>query len=50
MVDTYANVKRIEALVEALDTGKAYAMPEKCEMPSAPPRPAPVPTPAPESH
>jgi general secretion pathway protein D len=33
MVDTYANVKRIEALVQALDTGTPYAASEKCEQP-----------------
>jgi type II secretory pathway component GspD/PulD (secretin) len=33
MVDSYANVKRIETLVKALDVGTPYK-PEKCEMPS----------------
>jgi len=27
MVDTYANVKRLESLVQALDTGTPYQMP-----------------------
>jgi general secretion pathway protein D len=33
MVDTFANVKRIEALIEALDTGTPFK-PEKCEQAS----------------
>jgi general secretion pathway protein D len=33
MVDSYANVKRIETIVKALDVGTPYK-PEKCEMPS----------------
>jgi general secretion pathway protein D len=33
MVDTYANVKRIEALIESLDTGTPFK-PEKCEQSS----------------
>ena len=32
MVDTYANVRRIESLVKALDTGDPY-QPAKCEAP-----------------
>jgi general secretion pathway protein D len=39
MVDTYANVKRVEALVQALDNGTPYQMPEKCEPPQPPPAP-----------
>jgi len=33
IVDRYANVKRIEAIVKALDVGTPYK-PEKCESPS----------------
>jgi general secretion pathway protein D len=33
VVDSFANVKRIETLVKALDVGPPYK-PEKCEMPS----------------
>jgi type II secretory pathway component HofQ len=33
MSDTFANVKRIETLVEALDVGIPYKLPEKCELP-----------------
>jgi hypothetical protein len=33
MVDTYANVKRIESLIESLDTGTPFN-PEKCEQAS----------------
>jgi hypothetical protein len=33
IVDTFANVKRIESLVHALDTGTPYKA-EKCEMPN----------------
>jgi type II secretory pathway component GspD/PulD (secretin) len=33
IVDSYANVKRIETIVKALDVGTPYK-PEKCEMPS----------------
>jgi general secretion pathway protein D len=33
MVDRYANVKRIETIVKALDVGTPYK-PEKCELPS----------------
>jgi general secretion pathway protein D len=36
MVDTYANVRRIESLIKALDTGDPYK-PAKCEAPSAKP-------------
>jgi general secretion pathway protein D len=36
MVDTYANVRRIESLVKALDTGEPY-QPAKCEAPGAKP-------------
>jgi type II secretory pathway component GspD/PulD (secretin) len=32
MVDTYANVRRIEALIKALDTGDPFT-PAKCEVP-----------------
>lgn len=32
MVDTYANVRRIESVIEALDVGEPYK-PEKCETP-----------------
>jgi general secretion pathway protein D len=43
MVDTFANVRRIEALVQSVDTGQPYKPPEKCEMRElAPPREAPV--------
>jgi type II secretory pathway component GspD/PulD (secretin) len=33
IVDTFANVQRIQAIIEALDVGEAYK-PEKCEPPS----------------
>jgi general secretion pathway protein D len=33
IVDSYANVRRIETIVKALDVGTPYK-PEKCEMPS----------------
>jgi general secretion pathway protein D len=36
MIDTYANVRRIEALIKALDTGDPFT-PAKCESPSAKP-------------
>jgi type II secretory pathway component GspD/PulD (secretin) len=36
IVDTYANVRRIEALIKALDTGDSFT-PAKCESPSAKP-------------
>lgn len=34
MIDTYANVRRIESLIKSLDTGDPYK-PAKCEPPSA---------------
>jgi len=36
IVDSFANVKRIETLVKVLDVGSPYK-PEKCEMPSPAP-------------
>jgi type II secretory pathway component GspD/PulD (secretin) len=36
MTDTYANVRRIEALIKALDTGDPFT-PAKCDSPSAKP-------------
>jgi len=33
IADSYANVRRIETIVKALDVGTPYK-PEKCEMPS----------------
>jgi type II secretory pathway component GspD/PulD (secretin) len=36
MIDTYANVRRIEALIKALDTGDSFT-PAKCESPGAKP-------------
>jgi general secretion pathway protein D len=36
LVDTFGNVKRLEAVIESMDVGEPYK-PEKCE----PPRPAP---------
>jgi general secretion pathway protein D len=36
MVDTFANIRRIEALIKALDTGDPYK-PAKCEAPSVKP-------------
>jgi general secretion pathway protein D len=36
IVDTYANVKRIESLVQALDTGSTAFTPEKCESQGSP--------------
>jgi hypothetical protein len=34
LVDTYANVKRLEKIVSALDTGEPY-QPERCGAPVA---------------
>lgn len=36
MVDTYANVRRIESLIKALDVGEPYK-PPKCELPAPKP-------------
>jgi hypothetical protein len=38
MVDTYANVPRIESVIEALDVGEPY-QPEKCGTPHPPEKP-----------
>jgi general secretion pathway protein D len=42
MVDTYANVRRIETLVQSLDTGEPFT-PEKCEAREPAPREPPAP-------
>jgi general secretion pathway protein D len=47
IVDTYANVRRIEGVVAAMDKGEALALP-KCTVP-APQTPQPSPQPAPSS-
>jgi general secretion pathway protein D len=39
MVDTFANTKRIESMVQMLDKGEAYR-PQKCELPALAPPPA----------
>ncbi len=38
MVDTYANVRRIESVIEALDVGEPYT-PEKCGITRPPEKP-----------
>jgi general secretion pathway protein D len=42
MVDTFANTKRIESMIQTLDKGEAYK-PQKCEFPAPPPPPAVAP-------
>jgi general secretion pathway protein D len=47
MVDTYANIRRIESVVGAMDKGDPLPLP-KCTLPTPqPPQPSPPPAPAP---
>jgi len=47
MVDTYANVRRIEGIVASMDKGEPLTLPKCTAMPPVPPVPAPPPPAAP---